>query len=142
MLALDRENRMSDPVADMLTCVRNAVAAERATVEFPTSKLRVAIADALQRHGYIWDYSVVSKEDDENKKRLRINLKYGPTGEKVIQKISCVSKPGKRVYSAVEDIPNVLQGLGICLLSTNRGVLGGGEAKKANVGGEVLCIVW
>lgn len=133
---------MSDPVADMLTCVRNAVAAERATVELPTSKLRVAIADALQRHGYIWDYSVVSSADDENKKRLRINLKYGPTGEKVIQSISCVSRPGRRVYSSVSDIPNVLQGLGICLLSTNRGVLGGNEAKKAKVGGEVLCVVW
>lgn len=133
---------MSDPVADMLTCVRNAVAAERAVVEFPSSKLRVAIADALQRHGYIWDYAVVGAPDDENKKRLRINLKYGPTGEKVIQQISCVSRPGRRVYSAVDKIPNVLQGLGVCLLSTNRGVLGGNEAKKANVGGEVLCIVW
>jgi len=133
---------MSDPVADMLTCIRNAVAAERAVVEFPTSKLRVAIADALQRHGYIWDYEVVSAEGDESKRRLRINLKYGPTGERVIQQISCVSRPGRRVYSSVSDIPNVLQGLGICLLSTNRGVLGGGEAKKANVGGEVLCVVW
>lgn len=133
---------MPDPVADMLTCVRNAVAVERAVVELPSSKLRVSIADALQRHGYIWDYTVVGAPDDENKRRLRINLKYGPTGEKVIQSISCVSKPGRRVYSSVSDIPNVLQGLGICLLSTSRGVLGGGEAKKANVGGEVLCIVW
>lgn len=133
---------MSDPVADMLTCIRNAVSAERAVVEFPTSKLRVAIADALQRHGYIWDYEVVSAEGDESKRRLRINLKYGPTGERVIQQISCVSRPGRRVYSSVGDIPNVLQGLGVCLLSTNRGVLGGGEAKKANVGGEVLCVVW
>lgn len=133
---------MSDPVADMLTCIRNAVAAERAVVEFPTSKLRVAIADALQRHGYIWDFEVVTAEGDESKRRLRINLKYGPTGERVIQQISCVSRPGRRVYSSVGDIPNVLQGLGVCLLSTNRGVLGGGEAKKANVGGEVLCVVW
>ncbi len=133
---------MPDPVADMLTCVRNAVAVERAVVELPSSKLRVSIAEALQRHGYIWDYTVVGSPDDENKRRLRINLKYGPTGEKVIQSISCVSKPGRRVYSSVSDIPNVLQGLGICLLSTSRGVLGGGEAKKANVGGEVLCIVW
>lgn len=133
---------MSDPVADMLTCVRNAVAAERATVELPTSKLRVSIADALQRHGYIWDYSVVPTPDDENKKRLRINLKYGPTGERVIQSISCVSRPGRRVYSAVDKIPRVLQGLGICILSTNKGVLGGDEARKANVGGEVLCVIW
>lgn len=133
---------MSDPVADMLTCIRNAVAAERAVVEFPTSKLRVAIAGALQRHGYIWDFEVVSADGDESKRRLRINLKYGPTGERVIQQISCVSRPGRRVYSSVGDIPNVLQGLGVCLLSTNRGVLGGGEAKKANVGGEVLCVVW
>ena len=133
---------MPDPVADMLTCVRNAVAAERPVVELPSSKLRVAIADALQRHGYVWDYAVVGAPDDEAKRRLRINLKYGPTGEKVIQTIACVSKPGRRVYSSVSDIPSVLQGLGICLLSTNRGVLGGGEAKKANVGGEVLCIVW
>ena len=133
---------MPDPVADMLTCVRNAVAAERPTVELPSSKLRVAIADALQRHGYVWDYEVVTPEGEEHRRRLRINLKYGPTGEKVIQSISCVSKPGKRVYSTVEDIPSVLQGLGICLLSTNKGVLGGGEAKKANVGGEVLCVVY
>lgn len=133
---------MPDPVADMLTCVRNAVAAERPTVELPSSKLRVAIADALQRHGYVWDYEVVTPEGEEHRRRLRINLKYGPTGEKVIQSISCVSKPGKRVYSSVEDIPSVLQGLGICLLSTNKGVLGGGEAKKANVGGEVLCVVY
>ena len=133
---------MSDPVADMLTCVRNAVSAERGTVEMPTSKLRVAIADALQRHGYIWDYAVVDNPRSEHRKRLRINLKYGPTGERVIQKISCVSRPGRRVYSTVEKIPRVLQGLGVCLLSTNRGVLGGDEARKAKVGGEVLCIVW
>lgn len=133
---------MSDPVADMLTCVRNAVAAERATVEMPTSKLRVAIAEALQRHGYIWDFTVVPSEQDENKKRLRINLKYGPTGERVIQSLSCVSRPGRRVYAPVDKIPRVLQGLGICILSTNKGVLGGDEARKANVGGEVLCTVW
>jgi small subunit ribosomal protein S8 len=102
----------------------------------------VAIAEALQRHGYIWDFAVVGSAEDENKKRLRINLKYGPTGEKVIQSISCVSRPGKRVYSPVDKIPRVLQGLGVCLLSTNRGVLGGEEARKANVGGEVLCVVW
>lgn len=133
---------MPDPVADMLTCVRNAVAAERPVVELPSSKLRVAIAEALQRHGYVWDYEVVTPEGEEHRRRLRINLKYGPTGEKVIQSISCVSKPGKRVYTTVEDIPNVLQGLGICLLSTNKGVLGGREAKKANVGGEILCVVY
>lgn len=133
---------MSDPVADMLTCVRNAVAAERTVVEMPSSKLRVAIADALQRHGYIWDYSVAGLPEDETKLRLRINLKYGPTGERVIRAINMVSRPGRRVYSTVGEIPNVLQGLGVCLLSTNRGVLGGGEAKKANVGGEVLCVIW
>jgi len=133
---------MPDPVADMLTCVRNAVAAERPTVEMPSSKLRVSIAEALQRHGYIWDYSVGGLPDDEAKLRLRINLKYGPTGEKVIRKLDCVSRPGRRVYASVGEIPSVLQGLGVCLLSTNRGVLGGGEAKKANVGGEVLCVIW
>jgi len=133
---------MSNPVADMLTCIRNAVAAERPTVEMPSSKLRVSIADALQRHGYIWDYEVFGLPGDESKRRLRINLKYGPTGERVIQKIACVSKPGKRVYTPVDRIPYVLQGLGICLLSTNKGVLGGVEARKANVGGEILCIVW
>ena len=133
---------MPDPVADMLTCVRNAVSVEKASVEMPSSKLRVSIADALQRHGYIWDYAVVGLPEDETKLRLRINLKYGPTGERVIREVKCVSRPGRRVYSAVDDIPNVLQGLGVCLLSTNRGVLGGGEAKKANVGGEVLCVIW
>ena|SRR5579871_1972899 len=133
---------MSDPVADMLTCVRNAVSAERPFVEMPSSKLRVSIAGALQRHGYIWDYAVAGSPEDEKKLRLKINLKYGPTGERVIQALNCVSRPGRRVYSTVENIPNVLQGLGVCLLSTNRGVLGGGEAKKANVGGEVLCVIW
>ena len=111
-------------------------------MEMPSSKLRVAIADALQRHGYIWDFAVVGSAEDEKKLRLRINLKYGPTGERVIQTLQCVSRPGRRVYATVENIPNVLQGLGVCLLSTNRGVLGGGEAKKANVGGEVLCTIW
>lgn len=133
---------MSDPVADMLTCVRNAVSAERSSVEFPSSKLRVSIADALQRQGYIWDYEVVVPEGEEHRKRLRINLKYGPTGERVIQAINCVSRPGRRVYTSVDKIPYVLQGLGTCLLSTNKGVLSGGEAKKANVGGEILCVVW
>lgn len=133
---------MSDPVADMLTCVRNAVSVERASVEIPSSKLRVSIADALQRHGFIWDYAVETPPETPWKPKLRINLKYGPAGERVIRSLNCVSRPGKRVYSTAANIPYVLQGLGTCLLSTNRGVLGGEEAKTANVGGEILCVIW
>lgn len=130
---------MSDPIADMLTRIRNAVAIERPYVDIPSSKVKAAIAGVLQREGYIWDFEVL---DTVPAKTLRINLKYGPNGERVIQSITRDSKPGRRKFSGVDSIPKVLQGLGITILSTNKGVLSNREAKAQGVGGEVLCTVW
>lgn len=127
---------MTDPIADLLTRIRNAVRIERPFVEIPASKVKVAIAETLKREGYIWDHEIV---ENPPQNLLRINLKYGPNGEKVIQHIQRVSKPGRRSYCQHTDIPEVLQGLGICVLSTNQGVLSNREAKAKGVGGEVLC---
>jgi len=130
---------MTDPIADMLTRIRNALLIERPHVDMPLSTVKSGIADVLQREGYIWDYEVLEAEPV---KTLRINLKYSPTGERVIQKISRVSKPGRRVYSESRKLPEVLQGMGICILSTNQGMLSSREARAKNVGGEILCEVW
>jgi small subunit ribosomal protein S8 len=130
---------MTDPIADLLTRIRNALMVERPYVDVPTSKLKVGIAEALQREGFIWDFEIV---EEKPRNVLRINLKFGPNGERVIQKIRRVSTPGRRVYSSVQGTPQVLQGLGVCILSTNKGVLSSREAKAQNVGGEVLCEVY
>jgi len=130
---------MTDPLADMLTRIRNAIQIERPFVEIPSSKLKIAVADALQREGFIWDYEVVEQQP---RNVLRINLKYGPNGERVVQVLKRTSKPGCRVYLGVDEIPEVLQGMGICILSTSKGVLSNREAKKERIGGEVLCTVW
>lgn len=130
---------MTDPVADMLNRIRTSIAIERPFVEMPSSKLKVAIAEALQREGYIWDFMVIEHQPQNV---LRINLKYGPNGERVIQKITRVSKPGNRVYSQMRDMHDVLGGLGVSILSTSKGVLSNREARKEGVGGEVLCNVW
>jgi small subunit ribosomal protein S8 len=130
---------MTDPIADMLTRVRNAIQIERPFVDIPTSKMKVGIAQVLQREGYIWDYEVI---DGAPQPTLRINLEYGPNGERVIQHIERTSKPGCRVYCGVDNVPRVLQGMGICILSTNKGMLSNREARSQNVGGEVLCKVW
>jgi small subunit ribosomal protein S8 len=130
---------MTDPIADMLTRIRNAIQIERPFVDMPHSRVKVAITEALQREGYIWDFEVI---DESPRKILRINLKYGPNGERVVQAIQRTSKPGCRVYVGVGDMPNVLQGMGTCILSTNKGVLSSREAKQAGVGGEILCTVW
>ena len=130
---------MTDPVADLLTRMRNAISIDRPHVDVPFSQLKKSIAEALKREGFVWDVSVV---EGTPRSTLRVDLKYGPNGERVIQKLKRVSSPGRRVYCGVDDLPNVLQGLGICLLSTNQGVLSGREAKQKNVGGEVLCEVW
>ncbi len=130
---------MTDPIADLLTRIRNAIRIERPSVDIPASKIKVSIADAMKREGYIWDYEIIEQSPQNV---LRISLKYGPNGEMVIQKITRTSKPGCRVYSAVEDIPEILQGLGVSILSTNKGVLSNREAKKEGVGGEVLCTIW
>ena len=130
---------MTDPIADMLTRIRNAVRIERPSVDMPSSNVKIGIAAALQREGYIWDYEIIEQQPQNV---LRINLKYGPNGELVIQKLDRISKPGRRVYSAIRNVPEVLQGLGVSILSTNKGVLSNREAKKQGVGGEVLCTVW
>jgi len=130
---------MTDPIADMLTRIRNAIHTERPFADIPTSKIKVGIAEALQREGYIWDFEIIEQQPQNV---LRINLKYGPNGELVVQKIDRTSKPGRRVYVGVDEIPNVLDGLGVCILSTNKGVLSSREAKKEGIGGEVLCTVY
>lgn len=130
---------MTDPIADMLTRIRNAIRIEKPSVDVPTSKVKVSVAEAFQREGYIWDFEIVEQSPQNV---LRVNLKYGPNGERVIQHIQRTSKPGCRVYSGVREMPEVLQGLGISILSTSKGVLSNREAKKQGVGGEVLCTLW
>ena len=130
---------MTDPIADMLTRIRNALSIENPFVDMPSSKVKVAIAEALQREGYIWDFEVIEQAPQNV---LRVNLKYGPNGERVIQHIQRTSKPGCRVYSGVREIPEVLQGMGVSILSTSKGVLSNREAGKNGVGGEVLCTIW
>ncbi len=130
---------MTDPIADMLTRIRNALRIERPYVDIPSSKLKVGIAEVLQREGYIWDFEVIEQHPQDV---LRVNLKYGPNGERVIQQLQRVSKPGRRRYTSIDGIPEVLDGLGISVLSTNQGVLSNREALQKRVGGEVLCSVW
>lgn len=130
---------MTDPIADMLTRIRNAVRVERPFVDMPMSKVKRGLADVLKREGYIWDWQEV---DDSPVSQIRIELKYGPNGERVIQKIRRVSKPGRRVYSKARDLRPVLNGLGITIISTSRGVISDREARQRNLGGEVLCEVW
>ena len=130
---------MTDPIADMLTRIRNAIRIERPYVDIPLSGTKKNLADALQREGYIWDYEVIEMKPQSV---LRLNLKYGPNGELVIQRIERVSKPGRRVYSSVREMPEILQGMGISILSTNKGLLSNREAREQGVGGEVLCNIW
>ncbi len=129
---------MTDPIADMLTRIRNAVRVERPHVDMPLSRLKLGVAEVLKREGYIWDYKEV---DAEPVNHLRIELKYGPNGERVIQTIRRVSKPGKRVFSKSRDLRPVLNGLGISILSTSKGLVSDREARQQNLGGEVLCEV-
>ena len=132
---------MTDPIADMLTRIRNAVRVERPVVEMPLSKVKRGLAEVLKREGYIWDWHE-EQEDHEPAKRLCIDLKYGPNGERVIRHIKRVSKPGRRVYSRAVDLHPVLNGLGISVVSTSRGVLSDREARQKKLGGEVLCELW
>ncbi|GBG02649.1 30S ribosomal protein S8 [Azospira sp. I13] len=128
---------MSDPIADMLTRIRNAQQAEKASVTMPSSKLKVAIADVLKGEGYIDDFAV---RDVEGKASLEIALKYY-AGRPVIERIERVSRPGLRVYKGSQDIPRVMNGLGVAIVSTPKGVMTDRKARTQNVGGEVLCIV-
>lgn len=130
----------SDPIADMLTRIRNANTAKHDTVEVPASKIKIAIADILVKEGYIAKYDLV---EDGNFKNLLITLKYGADkNEKIITGIKRISKPGLRVYAGKDELPRVLGGLGIAILSTNQGVITDKEARKLQVGGEVLAFVW
>ena len=130
---------MTDPIADMLTRIRNAAMVERPFTDMPVSKVKRGLADTLKREGYIWDWQEI---ESEKVNQLRVELKYGPNGERVIQKIRRVSKPGRRVYSRAKDLRPVLNGLGISIISTSRGVISDREARQRNLGGEVLCEVW
>jgi small subunit ribosomal protein S8 len=130
---------MTDPIADMLTRIRNAVAIERSYVDVPHSNLKAGLAAALQREGYIWEFVTVG---EGTQKVLRLTLKYGANGEKVISSIRRISKPGCRVYKNCADLGDVLQGLGIYILSTSSGVISSREAKEKGIGGEVLCEVY
>ncbi len=130
---------MSDPIADMLTRIRNASAANKKTVEIPASNIKKSIAEILLNEGYIT--KVDFKEDDKQGIR-KITLKYTPEKEKVIAGIKRISKPGLRVYAGSDEVPKVLNGLGTAIISTSKGLLTDKEARKAGVGGEVLCYVW
>jgi len=131
---------MSDPIADMLTRIRNANTAKHDTVDVPTSKMKVAIANILLNEGYIKKYDIV---EDGSLKTIRIALKYGEDkNEKIITGLKRISKPGLRVYARKEELPKVLGGLGIAIISTNNGVVTDREARKLNVGGEVLAFIW
>ena len=130
----------SDPIADMLTRIRNANTAKHDTVDVPSSKMKVAIADILVNEGFIEKYDIV---EEGNFKTIRITLKYGADkNEKIITGIKRISKPGLRVYAGKENLPVVLGGLGIAILSTNQGIITDKEARKLQVGGEVLAFVW
>ena len=131
---------MSDPIADMLTRIRNANTAKHDTVDVPASKMKVAIADILLKEGYIKKYDIEKVGGFDS---IHITLKYGQDkNEKIITGLKRISKPGLRVYASSENLPKVLGGLGIAIISTNKGVITDKEARKLNVGGEVLAFVW
>ncbi|MEE9296485.1 MAG: 30S ribosomal protein S8 [Phycisphaerae bacterium] len=129
----------SDPVADMLTRIRNAVRARKETVRIPASKVKVGIAHVLKSEGYVGDYDLI---EDTRQGLLRVTLKYGRQGEDVIHSIRRASRPGVRLYVGVGSLPKVLDGLGIAIVSTSQGVLSDRECRRRNVGGELLCTVY
>jgi len=131
---------MSDPIADMLTRIRNANTAKHDTVDIPASKMKLAIADILLKEGYVKAVDVV---EEGNFKTIKITLKYGANkNEKILTGLKRISKPGLRVYAGKDELPRVLGGLGIAIISTNQGVVTDKEARKLNVGGEVLAYIW
>lgn len=133
---------MTDTIADMLTRIRNAVTVEHSFVDIPHSRLKFGVAEVMKREGYIWDFEVVQAEEGQTAPVLRLHLKYGPNGERVIQHVKRISTPGRRVYRRANLLKPVLNGLGINILSTNRGVMSDREARQNNIGGEVLCEIW
>jgi small subunit ribosomal protein S8 len=138
---------MTDPIADMLTRIRNAVTAKHTRVDMPASRLKAEIARILQDEGYIAGFKLLDPGAGEAgqpaiTRTLRLFLKYGPHGEKLITGVQRISRPGRRVYFGKQDVPEVLGGLGTSILTTSRGVMTGRAAVKAGVGGEVLCNIW
>jgi small subunit ribosomal protein S8 len=135
---------MTDPIADMLTRIRNAVSAKHGRVDMPASRLKAEIARILQDEGYIQGFKLLDEPPagPPAVKTLRVFLKYGPRGERLITGVERISRPGRRVYFGKADVPDVLGGLGTSILTTSRGVMTGRQAVKAGVGGEVLCNVW
>jgi len=135
---------MTDPIADMLTRIRNAVVAKHTRVDMPASRLKADIARILQDEGYIQGFKLLDETPDKGAptKTLRLFLKYGPHGERLITGVERISRPGRRVYFGKQDVPEVLAGLGTSILTTSRGVMTGKAAVKAGVGGEVLCNIW
>ena len=136
---------MTDPIADMLTRIRNAVSAKHTRVDMPASRIKADIARILQDEGYIQGFKVLDAPPGQTtavSKVLRVFLKYGPHGERLITGVQRISRPGRRVYFGHEDVPEVLAGLGTSILTTSRGVMTGREAVKVGVGGEVLCNIW
>ena len=131
--------QMSDVIADMLTRIRNANTAKHATVDIPASNMKKAIAEILTEEGYVKSYQFI---DDGKQGTIRITLKYLAGKQKVIRGIRRVSKPGLRIYASCEDMPSVMNGLGIAIVSTSKGIMTGKKAKSLNVGGEVLAFVW
>ncbi|MDY5440999.1 MAG: 30S ribosomal protein S8 [Candidatus Enteromonas sp.] len=130
---------IADPIADMLTRIRNANALRYEVVSLPASKINAGIAEIMKNEGYLFDYRI---EEADGKKTLVLDLRFGPKGERVITNLKRISKPGLRVYAPADKIPSVLHGLGIAILSTPKGLLTDKQARKANVGGEVLCYIW
>ncbi|MCR3921131.1 MAG: 30S ribosomal protein S8 [Firmicutes bacterium] len=130
---------MTDPIADMLTRIRNANMVKHDTVEIPGSKVKLAVADILKREGFIKEYEF---KKDNKQGTIKVFLKYGPSREKVLIGLKRISKPGLRVYAQKDQLPKVLGGLGIAIISTSQGIMSDKTARKAGVGGEVLCYIW
>ena len=130
---------MTDPIADMLTRIRNANTVGHDTVDIPASKIKKSIAGILTEEGYIKGFDVI---DDNKQGTIRVQMKYGPDKERVITGIKKISKPGLKVYAKADEVPRVLGGLGIAIISTSNGVISDKEARKLGVGGEVVCYVW
>ena len=131
---------MTDPIADMLTRIRNGLSAEHETVVIPSSKMKIEIARILKQEGYINGYTV--EGDTAKEKTITVELKYGPDKQKVITGLKRIAKPGLRVYAKGDNVPRVLNGLGIAIISTSKGLMTDRDARKANLGGEVVAYVW
>ena len=130
---------MTDPIAAMLTRIRNANTVGHETVEIPASKMKKAIAEILKEEGYIADFEMI---EDDKQGMIKVTMKYGANKEKVISGIKKISKPGLKVYAKAGEVPKVLGGLGIAIVSTSKGIVSDKEARKLGVGGEVICYVW